>query len=124
MRLYTCWITCMLESYQDQIVSRLVKKGYTVGLAATGKVILNHQNQVSAVLAFEIYKLSDENLSISKLYEDIAFIMSDIKGYFYSIIIAESRTYTWTGSNIFVPPKKETQLLSPPTEDDKKSKLN
>ena len=38
MKVYTCWITCMLESYQDSIVASLIKKKYTVGLASSGTV--------------------------------------------------------------------------------------
>ena len=124
MKIYTCWITCMLEAYQDQIVAGLIKKGYTVGLASTGKVIVNHDNQVSAVIAFTAYKLSQGELPITQVYDDIGLILTDIKAYFYSIVIAETSNSTWTGSNIFMQPKKQTQLLPPATDSTKKSKLN
>lgn len=114
----------MLESYQDQIVAGLIKKGYTVGLASTGKVIVNHDNQVSAVIAFTAYKLSQEELPITKVYDDIGLILTDLKAYFYSIVIAETSNSTWTGSNIFMQPKKQTQLLPAATDSTKKSKLN
>jgi hypothetical protein len=113
----------MLESYQDQIVAGLIKKGYTVGLASTGKAVVNHENQVSAILSLTVYKLAEEELPITKVYEDFAFILTDMKGYFYSIIIAETNNSTWAGSNIFLQPKKNAQLLPPPV-DHKKSKLN
>lgn len=124
MKVYTCWITCMLESYQDQIVAGLIKKGYTIGLASTGKVIVNQDNQVSAVIAFTAYNLSQEDLTITKMYDDICLILTDIKAYFYSIVIAEAVNSTWTGSNIFMQPKKQTQLLPAATDSTKKSKLN
>jgi hypothetical protein len=123
MKIYTCWITCMLESYQDKIVAGLIKKGYTVGLASSGKAVVNHENQVSAIIGLTVYKLSKEELSITEVYEDFAFVMTDMKGYFYSIIVAETNNSTWAGSNIFLQPKKATQLLPPPS-DHKKSKLN
>lgn len=113
----------MLESYQDHIVAGMIKKGYTVGLASTGKVAVNLDNQVSAVLALTVYKLSEEDIPITKVYEDLGFILTEMKGYFYSIIIAETNNSTWAGSNIFLQPKKP-QLLPSNTDSTKKSKLN
>lgn len=124
MKIYTCWITCMLESYQDQIVAGLIKKGYTVGLASAGTTVVNHENQVSAILAVTVYKLGEIDISITKVYEDIAFVLTDMKGYFYSVIIAETNNSTWAGSNIFMQPKKTPQLLPPAKDTTKKSKLN
>lgn len=125
MKIYTCWITCMLESYQDQIVAGLIKRGYTVGLASSGNVVINHENQVSAVLSLTLYKLSEIDIAISKVYEDLGFVLTDMKGYFYSIIIAETNNSTWAGSNIFMQPKKTVpQLLPAATDSTKKSKLN
>lgn len=114
----------MLESYQDKIVAGLIKRGYTVGSASSGKVVINHENQVSAILALTIYKISEEELAITKIYEDLAFILTDMKGYFYSIVIAETNNSTWAGSNIFLQPKKTIQQLLPAPTDHKKSKLN
>src|ERR1700722_7233157 len=102
MKIYTCWITCMLEAYQDQIVAGLIKKGYTVGLASSGKVIINHDNQVSAIIAVSLYKISDEDILISDIYKDVASILGEVKAYFYSIVIAETANSTWAGSNIFI----------------------
>jgi len=58
MKVYTCWITCLLESYQDRIVAGLIKRGYTVGEASDGKVAVNHEKQVSALIALTLYKKS------------------------------------------------------------------
>jgi hypothetical protein len=123
MKIYTCWLTCLLESYQDSIVAGLVKKGYTIGLASTGKTVINHPNQVSALLSFNLYKLGEVDVSLNKVYEDLTMVITDMKGYFYSIIVCESQGATWAGSNIFVQPTKSVPLL-PPSADDKKSKLN
>lgn len=123
MKIYTCWITCMLESYQDTIVAALIKKGYTVGLTSSDKVILNHENQVSAVIALTLYKMRDEDIIISKVYEELGDILIGMKAYFYSIIVSESNNATWTGSNIFLPSSKKVPQL-PSGTDTKKTKLN
>lgn len=118
MRFYTCWITCMLESYQDTIVAELIKKGYTVGLAGVGKVSVNKPNQVSAVIALTVYKMGEENILITKVYEEVSTILTDIKIYAFSLIISESSNATWAGSNIYIQvPQKISQL--PPIDDKK-----
>lgn len=122
MKVYTCWITCMLESYQDSIVAALIKKKYTVGLASSGTVVLNEDDQVSAILAYTIYKISDENIDISKVYDDVILTLREIKGYYYSVIVAESQQSTWTGSNMIVKSNKDVPQLPPPPG--KKSNLN
>jgi hypothetical protein len=113
----------MLESYQDTIVAGLVKKGYTVGLAGTGKVIVNHPNQVSAVIALTAYKMGEEDIVITKVYEELSAVLTDMKGYFYSIIVSEAGNTTWAGSNIYLQPSKKVPQL-PPSTDTKKTKLN
>lgn len=122
MKIYTCWITCLLESYQNTIVAELVKKGYTVGNATADAVILNHENQVSALLAYSLYKVSDTEVALNQVYQDVSSILSEMKGYVYSIIISQSDVATWGGSNIFLKPRETTPQLPP--NDDKKSKMN
>lgn len=112
----------MLQSYQDGIVAGLVKRGYVVALASGEKSSTNREDQVSALIVLTVYKL-DDKMSTSKLYEDLAFILTDIKAYFYSVVIADSTTSTWVGSNILLQPEKEIPQLTP-APDTKKSKLN
>jgi hypothetical protein len=121
MKIYTCWITCMLESYQDILFPNLIKKGYTVGMASNDMVVVNHDNQVSALLAFTLYKISEEDIPITKVYEEVISIVNENKFYIYSAIIAEAPNSTWTGSNIFLQPK---QQMPPFVSDDKKSNIN
>lgn len=123
MKIYTCWITCMLESYQDSIVAGLIKKGYSVGQASDGKIPVNYEHQVSAVLTLTLFKLDSPEIIAKEVYEELSAVLTEMKGYFYSVVVAETTNATWAGSNIFVqPPKKIPQL--PPINDTKKSKLN
>lgn len=114
----------MLEVYQDDIVAGLIKKGYSVGLASSGNITINHENQVSAVIALTIFKIDSPDALVKEIYAEVADICTEMKGYFYSIVIAESTNATWSGSNIFMKEVKKVPQL-PPTSDEKKSnKLN
>ena len=120
MIVYNCWITCLLESYQNTIIISLVKRGYTVGLTSMGNV--NQPNQVSAILSFSIYKIDEKKLTLAKVLDDLNIILTDAKMYFYSIVVSEHHNATWAGSNIIVQNTKSVPLL--PSAPDKKSKLN
>lgn len=119
MKVYSCWITCMLESYQDSIVAALIKRGYTVGLS--GKENVNQPHQVSALLSLNLFKMDDKDHNLNKVITDVTDVINGIKGYFYSIIVSESNYATWAGSNIVVHDNRMVPQLPPA---DKKSKLN
>lgn len=110
----------MLESYHDTIAAGLIKKSYSVSLASDGKIAVNHPNQVSAILVFNIYKMDNLDAPVNEVYDDLSVILTEMKGYFYSIVIAESPNSTWTGSNIFTQESKKIPQL-PPVKD---AKLN
>jgi hypothetical protein len=118
--IYTCWITCLLESYQDAIVAGLIKRGYTIGLSGRGNV--NQHNQFSAVLSYSLYKLDDPDLTAPGILKEIGIILSDMKAYYYSIVVAEGNNAAWAGSNIIVQDNKTIPLL--PAIPNKNSKLN
>jgi hypothetical protein len=106
MQIYYCWITALLPSYQDGIVSGLASKGYMVGPAAkNGKVIFSmKENDPACVIALSVYKPDD--LDMAKLYDDIVAILTDMKAYCFSIVISLSTHCTWIGSNFELPPKQ------------------
>jgi hypothetical protein len=114
----------MLESYQDSIVAGLINKGYSVGLASNGKIPVNHEHQVSAVLTFTLFKTDDPEIVAKQVYEELSMVLTDMKGYFYSVVVAETTNATWAGSNIFLQPQKQIPQLPPITDKNKKSKLN
>jgi hypothetical protein len=119
MKVYSCWITCLLESYQDNIVAALIKRGYTVGLS--GKENVNQSNQVSALISINLFRIDERDHNINKVITDVTDVLNEIKGYFYSIIVSESNYSTWAGSNIVVHNNKVLPQLPPA---DKNSKLN
>jgi hypothetical protein len=107
MQLYYIFITAMLESYQDQIISGMVKKGYMIGPASKdGKIaIATKYKSPSVLLVLSVYRNKD--YAGDKIYADIVLILTDIKAYYYSVIVSESADSIWGGSNIILPDKED-----------------
>jgi hypothetical protein len=96
----------MLKSYQDTLISGLVKRGYTVGPASTDLSLSNSgDNQPSYLLAFTIFKAGREVFA-KDIYEDILAIFAESKAYYYSLVVAHSYDATWVGCNFSFPEKK------------------
>lgn len=111
MNIY-CWITGVLESYQDPLICGLVHKGYMVGATANdGKVIVNYKNDSPChVLALSVYKLVEpEILSAQKVYEDVSEILAEMKAYYYSLIVSKAADCVWSGSNFSIEKKIRPQ---------------
>lgn len=119
---FNCFITCLLESYQDHLFVSLVKMGYTIGQPVFLKpdVKTNHPNQPSAVLAINVHTL-DENVTSDLLLRQIKSIFDERKLYYYSVVVFGAKHIAWQGSNIFFTNNQEVPQLPPsPTN----SKLN
>lgn len=120
MHTYYCWITALLPSYQDRIISGLASKGYMVGPAAKdGKITIFNKNYPSAVIALVVYHESEIN--VEKIYSDLSSVLEEMKAYFYSVIISASYESTWNGPNFRIPFKPK---VTPPSSDDDKKNLN
>jgi predicted nucleic acid-binding Zn finger protein len=97
---YNIWITVLTASYTDQIVTSLVKKGYTVSSAASnGVVALGKKSNPCHVIGLRVMAPSKSYTSID-IQKDVSDVLTIIKVYYYSLIISFSTDCCWLGSNI------------------------
>lgn len=108
METYFCWITVLLPSTQDDIITGMAKKGYMIGpTSKDGKVIFSPgENPAGSVIALSVYKHTN-GLSAKIVYDDLIQILDEAKDYFYSVIVTASTEATWVGSNFQLPAKKQ-----------------
>lgn len=98
----------MIKSHQDPLISGLVKKGYTIGPASADlSLSYSTDDQASYLLAFTVFKAGRDVLA-KEIYEDILSILSEVKAYYYSVVVAHSYDATWVGCNFAL------QKKSPP----------
>jgi hypothetical protein len=106
MYIYYCWITALVPSYQDKIIAGMVKRGYMVGPAAKdGKVVSSTENNPAALIAISVYRA--EETDVNKIYNDMVGVLTEMKAYYYSVVISHSYEATWAGANFSLPLKKQ-----------------
>jgi hypothetical protein len=112
----------MLESYQNDIVAGLVKKGYHVGPAAEdNSLTLHNKGNASTLIAIKVTS-SDEGLTASKVNEDVRSVLTENSFLYYSVIVSACTSCCWMSSNITLPEK--AQVTPPPLPTPDKSNLN
>ena len=112
MNTYYCWITGVLEAYQNPLICGLVHKGYMVGAAEKGGKVITYAKSDSPayIMALSVYKLVEPGtLTAQKVYEDIAEILAEMKAYYYSAVVSLASDCIWVGSN-FSLEKKDVEV--------------
>jgi len=112
VKIFNCWLTVLLASYQDQIVAGLVRKGYMVGaLSKDRKATITAPNSPTAIICLSLYKALDDGdlLDAHIVYTDLRDILTTMKAYFYSIVVSETSDCAWCGSNfVFLENEEKT----------------
>lgn len=107
MKLYFCWVTGMMASYQDGLIAGLVKKGYMVGAASsTGEVVfVNGEDEPAVLFALYIYRFTE--VDSTRIYADVNDVLNEMKALCYSIIVTPAVAGAmWMGANFKLPPKE------------------
>jgi hypothetical protein len=101
---FVVWITCLLPSYQDKIISELVKKGYVVsacGDKESGNVCWTADHSPSALICLAVQS-DDPKATASSVHIDIAKIMADNKFLYFSAIVSMRSSACWSNGNMSV----------------------
>ncbi len=115
MKVYYCWITALVPSYQDGIVAGMAKKGYMVGALSKDGVVLSPGQSSAGLIALNIYHREDVDAEIDRVYKDLSDVLDDMKARYFSLIVAQSVASRWYGSNFDIVPVKEEILPSKKT---------
>jgi hypothetical protein len=109
MQTYYCFITALMPSYQDDIISGLLGKGYMVGPAAKDSKVIapSTEGGAAALIVLSVYKKDGAECDINLVYDELIAIFHDLKIHFFSIVITVACEATWVGSNIRLPKKED-----------------
>lgn len=97
----------MLPSYQDRIIAGLARKGYMVGAASKDGVVASvvDEDHPSTLFALSIYQMTET--TVDQIYKDVISVLSEMKAYSYSVVVALSAESTWSGPNFKLPSKAD-----------------
>lgn len=112
---FITWITAMFASYEDRIVSGMIKKGYaiTAGLPE-GQLSQSQPNNAGAIISFVIIP-SNPEVGNKEVFSDIIDILFQEKVLFYSVVVSLLTDAIWIDGNIQLPlkPVKQSIIIDP-----------
>lgn len=111
---YVLWLTCLVGEYENRMCTALIKKGYAVSAGAEdGSTTLGSKENPSFLLTLKLYS-GKKDLTSASVHKDVLDIIIEEKMYVYSSVVAEMSDSSWYGSNILLPVKQTTPLLTNP----------
>jgi hypothetical protein len=119
---YIALIAAIMEEYSDKIITKMVKKGYTISAGMkNNSVALSVESGASSLIA--LYVSSSQEITCDTIYKDLENIIREEKMYVYSVIVSERVNMVFAGTNILMPKKVQPPIL-PPASSDSNRKLN
>jgi hypothetical protein len=111
---YVLWLTCLVSDYENRLCAALVKKGYAVSSGSEdGSTTLGTNENPSYLLTLKLYS-GKKDLTSALVHKDVLDVIVEESMYVYSSVVAEMSESSWYGSNILLPIKKTTPLLTNP----------
>lgn len=95
-RSYYVWVTAISDTYTEQLVGRLVRRGWGVSIMS---------NTLSALMSFTITKASkgdkpEDEITLAKAIEEVIDVMKVLGAKYHSIVVTETCRATWILGNI------------------------
>lgn len=106
---YHVWVTALSETYVEQLVGKLVRRGYQISPMGNQLVTASSDNPC-AVLAFSMTRPirgKEEALTHAAVLDEAVDVMKRLKMYYYSIVVAESSHCTWMLGNLSIEQAKK-----------------
>ena len=105
-RTYYVWVIASKDEYAEQLVSKLVRRGYTVG-ALGRQLILNHEDNPSCVVAISIHRAPRNETERKEynalgIHNEVTDVIKRIKGKFWGIVVAAACDATWNIGNVSI----------------------
>lgn len=100
---YNVWITTERPTFVDELITRLVKRGFNVGpLGRTLKI--SRPETTTSVISLDVFRSprdDDETKEYTPtgIYAEVNNILTICNGKFTSIVIAEAGSCTWNHGN-------------------------
>lgn len=121
-RSFIAWLTVITPLYVDGIIAGMVKKGYTVGAAASDNALYIGRKDSPGVVISLLITTRAETIDAPKIHKDLIEVCDELKVLSYSIIVSAMTDCSWSSSNINLP--KAAKPNPPPVPKTNKSNLN
>lgn len=102
--MYYCWITLLIEDYEKDILSGMIKKGYIISAGVKGDYITQTPvGKIGSLFCIKIAKKNKEETSAQLISTDLLKVINNCNAKYYSIIVYEVSETHYCLSNIILP---------------------
>ena len=106
MKLFYVWLTCPADAKFDDILSTLLKRGYTVGPLGRS-LSLSYVDKPATIIALSLYRVprgepEEKEYTPAGIHDEIMNVVKVVKAKVYSIVVCESTGCTWNVGNMSV----------------------
>ena len=106
MKLFYVWLTSPAEEKFDDIVSTLLKRGYTVGPLGRS-LCLSYVDKPAHIVALSLYRQprgepEEKEYTPAGIHDEVMNVVKVVKAKVYSIVVSESAGCTWNVGNMSV----------------------
>lgn len=105
------WINTVTDSYTEQLVGRLVRRGWRVAPLG-GSLSLHNQDNLSSIVALSIGRTPKDDegdVTSAKVLDDIKDTLKVLGVHWHSIIVSQPAGCTWTLGNVTATEAKKAE---------------
>ena len=115
------WVTALSDSYTEQLVGRLCRRGWKMG-ALGNTLSLHNEDNLATLVAFSMSKAPkddkpDNEVTQSKALEEVKDVLKRLNVKYYSLVVTQTTGCTWCMGNI-------TQTEMKKLEEERKKVVN
>lgn len=104
IKTYYAWVIASSSEYAEQLVAKLIKRGFTVGPLGR-QLITTYDGNAAAIIAMSIYRTprndqEKKEWTATGVHAEVSDVIKVVKGKFWGLIVASTCDCTWNTGNI------------------------
>jgi len=105
-RTYYVWVIASKDEFAEQLVSKMVRRGFTVG-ALGRQLITKYEDNPACVVAMSIHRAPRNDVERKEytamgIHNEVTDVIKKIKGKFWGIVVSQAGDATWNIGNVSI----------------------
>lgn len=114
VKTYYVWVVAQRDDFAEQLVAKLVRRGYTVGPLGRA-LITKHDDNPAVVVAMSLFRsprtdAERKDWNATGVHQEVTDVVKHIKGKFWGIVVSAAADCTWNVGNISLSKEEAAQI--------------
>lgn len=101
---YHVWVVAQTSDYAEQLVAKLIRRGFTVGPLGR-QLITTYEGNAAAIIAMAVQRTPKNEAEKQEwtalgLHQEITDVIKVVKGKYWGLIVSAAAGCTWNTGNI------------------------